>query len=352
MAYLSNPFEHDMFVSYAHGRADRQGVKGLKHWSERLTDELEGEIVDLLPEFETLDIFMDRQLDPTQPLTALLRREVSGSGLLLVIMSEHYLKSAWCRDERDWFATEVGRRYTSGGLVLVVRVQPTNHADWPVCLKDERGYVVVGFQFHPNPRHDELVLPHGWPEPLPQDRAYYEELGKLASIVTQRLRQLKKAQELEQQAQQPRVQIRIEGEPRIYLHAPISTAQAWAEAKVALGNAGCRVFPGELPVVGTDLVAINAARKERLKILSNQVHALCLLSVPQANGIEREIEAIASDRVALQAFDKDLPCAIIDRRGGGVPRAHELGIDIIEAQDENWLLPLQDWLKGALGHGG
>ena len=62
------PFEHDVFVSYAHGRR-AAGVKRLKHWSERLKDELDGEIVDLLPEFEPLDIFIDEQLDPTQPLT-------------------------------------------------------------------------------------------------------------------------------------------------------------------------------------------------------------------------------------------------------------------------------------------
>ena len=36
MAYLSKPFEHDIFVSYAHGLADRRGIKRLKHWSERL----------------------------------------------------------------------------------------------------------------------------------------------------------------------------------------------------------------------------------------------------------------------------------------------------------------------------
>ena len=67
MTYLTDPFEHDLFVSYAHGRADQRGVKRLKHWSERLTKELEGEIVDLLPEFEKLDIFMDDQLDPSDP---------------------------------------------------------------------------------------------------------------------------------------------------------------------------------------------------------------------------------------------------------------------------------------------
>ena len=107
-------------------------------------------------------------------------------------------------------------------------------------------------------------------------------------------------------------------------------------------------MPAVLPEVGADLATINAARKERLILLRNQVHALCLLRVPQANGIEREIEAIASDRAALQAFDKDLPCAIIDRVGGDLPRADELGIDTINAQHGDWLFQLQGWLQRAL----
>ena len=74
--------------------------------------------------------------------------------------------------------------------------------------------------FIPNPKRDELVQPYGWPEPLPQDRGYYEELGKLASIVTQRLRQLRRAQQLEEKARQPRIQIRVEGEPHLLPACP------------------------------------------------------------------------------------------------------------------------------------
>jgi TIR domain len=354
MAYLSKPFEHDVFVSYAHGRAERPGIKGLKHWSERLRDELEAGIVEFVREFEPLDIFIDRQLDPTQPLSDLVRCHVIGSGLLLVIMSERYLKSAWCQDERDWFETEVRRRRTSGGVVLVVRLQPTDPGAWPLCLKDERGHVVLGFRFHPHPKRDEpdeLVQPYGWPEPLPQDRAYYEELGKLASIVTQRLRQLKQAQELDEKARRPRNQIRIEGEPSIYLQAPISTVAAWAEAKALLESAKCRVVPEALPLVATDLASIQAAHRERLKILK-EMHALCLLRAPQANGIDLEIDSIASDRNLLKTFDKDLPCVIINRGAGDIPRARELGIETIKAPDDNWLVPLQAWLQRALDRSG
>src|SRR5262249_37105839 len=187
-----------------------------------------GEIVDLLPEFDALDIFIDDQLDPTEPLTDSIRTEVKASGLLLVVMSEHYLQSVWCKDERAWFEAEVERRGLEGGLVLVVRVQPTLHEKWPDCLKDERGHVVLAFQFHPNPKESgKFVQPYGWPEPLPQDRPYYEELGKLTSIVTQRLRRIKTDEELKIKALVPRVEVRIQGKPTIYLQAPHNILEEW-----------------------------------------------------------------------------------------------------------------------------
>jgi hypothetical protein len=165
--------------------------------------------------------------------------------------------------------------------------------------------------------------------------------------VIQRLRQLRKAQELEDKARRPRVQIRIEGEPNIYLQAPLSTAAAWTQAKALLERAHCRVVPEALPLVSADLAAIQAAHGERLRILK-EADALCLLRAPQANGIDLEIDAIASDRNLLKVFDKDLPCVIIDRGDGDLPKARELGIDTIKAPDENWLPQLQSWLQGAL----
>jgi hypothetical protein len=107
-----------------------------------------------------------------------------------------------------------------------------------------------------------------------------------------------------------------------------------------------------LPAAGANLAAINAARKERLVLLRDKAHAFLLLGSSQANGIEREIEAIAHDRAALQMFDKDLPCAIIDRNSTGVPVADELGIETIKAPDDNWLVPLQGWLQQALDRSG
>ena len=168
MAYLSKPFEHDVFVSYAHGPA--RGTNGSSiGLSGSRTRSVTGS-TDLVPEFRPLDIFIDGQLDPTQPLTDLVRRHVSRSGLLLVIMSNHYLNSAWCTDEREWFEAEVKRRHTSGGVVLVVRVQPTNPGEWPLASRMSAATSSSAFRSIPIPRDepDELVHPYGWPEPCPR----------------------------------------------------------------------------------------------------------------------------------------------------------------------------------------
>jgi len=346
MPYITPNFLHDIFVSYAHGRADRRGIKRLKFWTERLREELHGEIVDLLPEFEELDIFIDHQLDPTEPLTDAIRADVKGSGLLLIVMSEHYLQSVWCKEEGDWFKTEVARRGYEGGLALVVRAQPTLHESWPDFLKDERGHVVLGFQFHPNPpRASELVQPYGWPEPLPQDRPYYEQLGKLASIVTQRLKKIKTDEVLRAKALVPHVEFRIQGKPNIYLQAHFSIREEWNAIREKLTAAGCNVLPKSFVEVGSDLSAIQVARKSRLKILRDQAHVLCLLRTSVDLDIENEIEAMLSDRNALQVFDKDIPCAILNCREDVLLHTEELGIETINACKNHLVPNIQVWLK-------
>jgi len=352
MPYINYHYTHDIFFSYAHGRADRQGTKRLKFWSERLREELIGEIVDLLPEFTDLDIFIDDQLDPTEPLTDSIQTEIKGSGLLLIVMSEHYLRSSWCNDELEWFEAEVKRRGHEGGLVLVVRAHPTSHESWPDCLKDERGHVVLGFKFHSNSRRlGELVQPYGWPKPLPEDRPYYEELGKLASIVTQRLRKIKTNEVLKIKALAPRVEIRIHGEPNVYLHAPHNIREEWNAAREKLIAAGFRVLPEALPDIGSDFTKIKAYRKDRLKKLQEEAHVLCLLSPPTAGAFEREIESMVSDRIALQVFDKDIPCAILNLGEGDPPLAADYGIELIDAREDNWLTDFLAWVKRALDRG-
>ena len=350
MPYLRLPFEHDVFVSYAHGRAEREsGVPGIKHWTKKLEENLRGDIVDFNPEFADFDVFIDTQLDPTLPLSDEIRRKVASSALLLVIMSDWYLHSVWCGDEREWFAGEIARRGIQQGVVIVVRAHPTRHENWPDFFKDERGHVVIGFQFHPDARDGEQIRPLGWPEPLPQDRPYFQILGKLSTIVIQRLRQLRKNQELAERARTPSVDIRISGTPCIYLLAPGEQSETWTNTKAALESAGCRVLPETLSQPDGNLAALMAARQRRLLELRDDAHAMCLVRPPSCIGIEHDLSSLVSDRTDLEAFfDKRLPCAVINQADDDVPQARELGIDVIDARGDAWLVNLQAWLGKAL----
>ena len=94
---------------------------------------------------EEVGVWWDYHLRGNQPLTGQLREKVEGAGVLLVLMSEWYLKSAWCRDERDWFVQDVRRR--GADRVFVVRACATDDRGWPAAFKDECDHPLVGYNF-------------------------------------------------------------------------------------------------------------------------------------------------------------------------------------------------------------
>ena len=345
MPFLDPPFKHDVFVSYAHGRGGR-----LLRWSQRLIDELKGDIRDLVTEFDDVDIFIDPDLDPTLPLTQQLRGEVQASGLLMIMMSERYLQSEWCQKELAWFESELKACQASGGLVVVVHVQFTDPNTWPDCLKDEDGHTLIGFRFHPRPdKSGDLVFPYGWPEPLPSDRDYTRELGRLATIVTRRLREIKKRPAIRASAHRPARVTPANGQANIYLQAPASEIDVWRLTKQVMEASGYRVLPEALPEIDRDFKAIEEERRRRLQLLGCEAHALCLLGSREANGLDREIETIVSDRTSLQAFGKDIPCALLHRGGGETTLAEELGIEVIDHDADDWLGHLHNLVRVEAG---
>ena len=78
------------------------------------------------------------KISGNQPLTGYVRSKVARSGLLLVLMSDWYLNSSWCRDELEWFTNTI-RQERPGRPIFVVRVRATDHNTWPPVFKDERG---------------------------------------------------------------------------------------------------------------------------------------------------------------------------------------------------------------------
>src|SRR5262245_44969734 len=111
MAFLSPHYSLDAFVSYSHGDPRRLGDSSpLKRWSLALIKALRDDILALSTEFDELEIWCDEQIDPTAKLTETLRDMVRSAAILIVLMSPRYLRSSWCRDEREWFKSQVRDR--------------------------------------------------------------------------------------------------------------------------------------------------------------------------------------------------------------------------------------------------
>jgi hypothetical protein len=346
MSYVGQPYEHDVFVSYAHGVAE-DDIAPLKHWSQRLIVELKASIRNTAPDFRDLDVFIDLDLDPTRQLTPYLKDKVKKSAILLIVMSPFYLDSDWCRDEAEWFEEQIRNRGRNDGLFFVARALPTERKDWPVYLKDERGHTLPGFLFHPEPATDGTRA-FGWYHPHVGESEhwpFYKQLYSLSGATISRLKEIRRQHELLQSQRAPAARATPSA---LYLHARPEHAEAWEKAKRSLEDYGFKVKP-DAPVkpVSTDR-SVDEARRARLKA-AKDCDALLILRPESGSWIEHEIATTGhNERMEIEAlFDKRLPCAIIDRVGGDVPMAERFGIDIVSATGPGWLMTLQGWLMDA-----
>ena len=144
MPYLDPHFDPDVFVSYSHG--DPQGgTAPLRDWTRNLIDRLREGLHALETEFDGLDIWMDPQKDPTAQLTDELRAKANRCAVLMIVMSNRYLKSSWCKDELDWFRAQAQARPGENSRVFVLRAQKTDESIWPEFLRDSCGHAITGF---------------------------------------------------------------------------------------------------------------------------------------------------------------------------------------------------------------
>lgn len=353
-SFLGEPFEHDIFISYAHGRTGRY-----KTWTNRLIDELRHDIFDCDPDFDDLSIFIDTELDPAQPLTEQLRNTVKASGLLVIIMTRRYLRSSWCTDELTWFEREIRESSRQGGLILIVRAQPTDHEEWPAILKDERGETHLGFRFHAKPSHeDEHVHPYGYPEPQPEDKEFFRQLARLTTDITTRLRDIRQNSRLVHAGQPRLARPADDGVFRVLLHPPKfalsripemksrfeAAMEAWNEAKRALENVACDVWPKEVVPEGVRLSDLNRLRAERLDFLRERGHAACMLRLEEDPLVEK-VEALASDRSTLLDDGLDIPLAMIDRNDAATVADDIDEVEFFHASQPGWALKFRQWLE-------
>lgn len=240
MGYLSE-FEHDIFVSYAHSDL-------LKDWSARLIKELRTLVAGGLGlrGAEEVGVWWDYHLRGNQPLTGQLRAEVEGAGVLLVLMSDWYLKSAWCQDERDWFVQDVRRR--GADRVFVVRACATDDRGWPAAFKDERNHPLVGYNFV---AVEDPTIPKGHPRPEDafDSKEFYDGLRKLARDIVSQLKALKLAEiPAAVEPEQDSPGLSEQGDVVFLAAAPAEDVEELRDELAALLRAqGCEVVPDANP---------------------------------------------------------------------------------------------------------
>jgi TIR domain-containing protein len=359
--FLGEPFRYDLFVSYSHGEFDGSGQSNLKRWSQAFVSELEKELRQH-PKFRDLSIFVDRDyrpsqsVDPTEPLSRQLREEIGASGILVVLMSPHYLVSKWCVDERDWWV-QWQERYELPieGRIVVARIWPTDSPwtddPWPPALTDERGHPLVGFTFYDRKNAASHPWPFNWPDPTDAKGPFRDVLLHMAGLIWQRLAAIK--EELEEAARRRTEAERLSagGGHVIYLHAREVNAEAWERAGDALAKSGFIVLPSEPDRVERDPAKALEIAERRVATLSG-CDGLLLLGADDGWALDADLVVVGRrDRqLARERSERLLPCAVLNTAGPviGTQRrmatARALHIGWIDATQSTWLTDVRGWL--------
>jgi TIR domain len=343
MAYLAPYYAYDAFVSYSHGDPLGSGDSPLKRWTVSLIRDLKAEIRSVDTEFDNLEIWFDENIDPTAHLTTDLRNKVKSSGLLVVVMSPRYLASSWCKDELDWFRDQVMARSNDQGRVFVIRVLPTNEAEWPDFLRDERGNSPLGFRFH-----DPVTrMPYGWRDAGNNSEEFVKQLWMLQTALTRRLREVRAREE--SRAATPTSQVALPGPGRrIYLHARVEDANLCNTVRSQLAEDG--MTPLSRPIdAGTtlgDWARESKARMEAAKLCT----AMALVRTNDNERFVGDLLDIGIDeRQRIQAArGRPLPCAVLDGSGESLPiDVSPYGIRRFDVSNPNWRNEFRAWVDAS-----
>jgi TIR domain len=343
MAYLAPHFDPDVFISYSHGDAVGDGKSPLKEWTRALIREiLERDIQALHPEFKTLNVWMDDKIDPTAFLTAELRSTVGASGVLMIVMSEHYLESSWCHDELEWFRKQIQDRAGDPGRVFIIRAQKTDPSKWPDFLRDERGSPLIGFTFYDS----ENGMPLGWRDLRCVDIEFRKTMGNLHTALTRRLRELReRAGKRSVAADAKRSPMAAPASRPVYLHALPECEAARADIKRALDSDGIGTVT-EQPGDGPRLKDMKQDSDLRIEV-AKRCEALAVVRADNSERSCADLLTIGYDereRIAI-ARGAPIPCAVLDRTSERMPfDVSAFGIDRFDVNKDTWRGEFRQWL--------
>ena len=252
MAYVSG-FEHDVFVSYAH--ADNQAAGGGETrlgWVTTLRHNLIH-----APGALHKDVYIDPQLKPGAPFDADVRRNVERSALLLIVLSQNYIKSEWCGKELDHFVQTHGDDPVRPRDVIVVELCPfVGFEGVPENIKNLRKEFIHA-QFWYQTADAPFARLAGDPSPKEAGGAvYWLARDNLLHALDRRLKEIRRLGEMRtgQEARAPEesrhtvqcvpVPVELEGSAGVLLaDVTDDLILQRKQVKIALEKEGIRVLP-------------------------------------------------------------------------------------------------------------
>jgi|GEM_PF-6375311 len=184
MGYLTQ-FRHDYFISYA--VVDDKKPAGVETgWVTNLVRSLDTQLSQEIGRDGRLDAFWDRQdLQRNLPLEAKIREALQSTACFVLVLTQGFLESDWCRCELQWFREAAARQQRSDSRIFVVDLGKVEEA--------QRRQMFAGHLTYPFFEQTETgrrrVL--GYPEPSPkQHPSYYDAVAALAREMNLELREL------------------------------------------------------------------------------------------------------------------------------------------------------------------
>lgn len=172
--------EHNVFVSYAW--VDNETYPGAdKGWVSTFVDGLRKHLArELGRRDEAERLWLDyEQMRGNESVTPAIRSHIEAARTLVLILSDGYVASTWCRQELATFVEKFG---SDGGRIFVVQMSPVDQE--PEALRD-----LVKYRFW---YLDDKNQPRTRWFPLidPTDREYSPEQERLARELADKLRDL------------------------------------------------------------------------------------------------------------------------------------------------------------------
>jgi len=175
-------YKHDIFVSYAQVD-DKPMFAQEKGWVSTLVDILKIRLSQTLGR-KDFDLWKTERLilnDKIEP-HIVEKEAVTHSAVLLVILSPGYLKSEWCRVEREHFL-----RANPNNKIFIVELNEIPAQEKPEALKD-----IIGYKFWYREKKNESVIILGYPKPDIEDKKYYYKINRLVHDLAAEINILRK----------------------------------------------------------------------------------------------------------------------------------------------------------------